>query len=220
MYSTVIRQKPAQCQRLQVLSLATPSMRVQSLFARQQRDSSIAATISSPATRVLIKGPQHHSPRKLTWTGVQFYSNTPPTQKPSNVLTGATPGRSKFRQYAEQFKNKPASHLISFGILHEVTAVVPLPIIYFALVETGVKIPFPESAMEEGGRFVTRVAKYYNWSLEGTDGARVMLNMATSYALVKALLPLRLALCVWMTPWTATRIVSPIMNIWRRFKKQ
>ncbi|KAI8350414.1 hypothetical protein B0O80DRAFT_389179 [Mortierella sp. GBAus27b] len=129
------------------------------------------------------------------------------------------PRISKFRQYAEQFKNKPASHLISFGILHEITAVVPLPIVYFALVETGVKIPFPEQAMEEGNRFVQRVAKYYGWNLEGADGARVMLNMATSYAVVKALLPVRLALCVWMTPWTATRVVSPIMNFWRRFKK-
>ncbi|KAF8949105.1 hypothetical protein BGZ47_010608 [Haplosporangium gracile] len=126
---------------------------------------------------------------------------------------------SKFRQYAEQFKNKPASHLISFGVLHEITAIVPLPIVYFALVETGVKIPFPEQAIEEGNRFVGRVAKYYGWNLEGADGARTMLNMATSYAFVKALMPLRLALCVWMTPWTATRIVSPAMNFWRRFKK-
>ncbi|KAF9928190.1 hypothetical protein BGZ67_007098 [Mortierella alpina] len=92
---------------------------------------------------------------------------------------------SRFRQYAEQFKNKPASHLLSFGILHEITAVVPLPIVYFALAETGLKIPFPEQAMEEGNKFVGRVAKYYGWSLEGADGARVMLNMATSYAVVK-----------------------------------
>ncbi|KAF9166172.1 hypothetical protein BGX20_000306, partial [Mortierella sp. AD010] len=101
------------------------------------------------------------------------------------VKSGLGPKQSKFRQYAEQFKNKPASHLISFGILHEVTAVVPLPIIYFALIETGVEIPFPEQAMEEGNRFVARVAKYYGWNLEGSDGARVMLNMATSYAVVK-----------------------------------
>ncbi|KAG0030174.1 hypothetical protein BGZ81_002989 [Podila clonocystis] len=127
--------------------------------------------------------------------------------------------QSRFRQYAEQFKNKPASHLISFGILHEITAIVPLPIIYFGLVETGIKIPFPEQAIEEGNRFVGKVAKYYGWNMEGADGARMMLNMATSYAVVKALMPLRLALCVWMTPWTATRIVSPIMNFWRRFKK-
>ncbi|KAG0208837.1 hypothetical protein BGX28_000312 [Mortierella sp. GBA30] len=129
------------------------------------------------------------------------------------------PKVSKFRQYAEQFKNKPASHLLSFGILHEITAVVPLPIVYFALAETGFKIPFPDQAMEEGNRFVGRVAKYYGWDLEGAEGARVMLNMATSYAVVKALLPVRLALCVWMTPWTATRIVSPVINFWKRFRK-
>ncbi|KAF9364816.1 hypothetical protein BGX34_000281 [Mortierella sp. NVP85] len=148
---------------------------------------------------------------------------TSPTDKAAEAaaatLEETKPKLSKFRQYAEQFKNKPASHLISFGILHEITAVVPLPIVYFALVETGVKIPFPEQAMEEGNRFVERVAKYYGWNLEGADGARMMLNMATSYAVVKALMPLRLALCVWMTPWTATRIISPMMNFWRRFKK-
>ncbi|KAF9578803.1 Molybdate-anion transporter [Lunasporangiospora selenospora] len=102
------------------------------------------------------------------------------------TATAAVPPRqSKFRQYAEQFKNKPASHLISFGVLHEITAVVPLPIIYVFLAETGIQIPFPEQAMEEGNRFVARVAKYYGWDLEGADGARVMFNMATSYAVVK-----------------------------------
>jgi len=116
-------------------------------------------------------------------------ARTSPTDKveatAAATLEETKPKLSKFRQYAEQFKNKPASHLISFGILHEITAVVPLPIVYFALVETGVKIPFPEQAMEEGNRFVQRVAKYYGWNLEGADGARMMLNMATSYAVVK-----------------------------------
>ncbi|KAF9536861.1 hypothetical protein EC957_009508 [Mortierella hygrophila] len=145
---------------------------------------------------------------------------TTTTTTTNTTATSEIPKKlSKFRQYAEQFKNKPASHLISFGILHEITAIVPLPIVYFALVETGIKIPFPEQAIEEGNRFVGRVAKYYGWDLEGADGARTMLNMATSYAVVKALMPLRLALCVWMTPWTATRIISPAMNFWRRFKK-
>ncbi|KAF9899280.1 hypothetical protein EC991_009213, partial [Linnemannia zychae] len=145
--------------------------------------------------------------------------STPTSSTTTTTAVDIPKKLSKFRQYAEQFKNKPASHLISFGILHEITAVVPLPIVYFALVETGVKIPFPEQAIEEGNRFVSRVVKYYGWDMEGTDGARTMLNMATSYAVVKALMPLRLALCVWMTPWTATRIVSPVVNFWRRFKK-
>ncbi|KAF8935222.1 hypothetical protein CPC16_009856 [Podila verticillata] len=160
-----------------------------------------------------------------TNTHHKYYStNTTPAPTTAQSTASAqvsTPiqKQSRFRQYAEQFKNKPASHLISFGILHEITAIVPLPIIYFGLVETGINIPFPEQAIEEGNRFVGKVAKYYGWNMEGADGARMMLNMATSYAVVKAFMPLRLALCVWMTPWTATRIVSPVMNFWRRFKK-
>ncbi|KAF9916091.1 hypothetical protein BX616_004660 [Lobosporangium transversale] len=148
---------------------------------------------------------------------------TPPTNKTNSTVATAASDTvkklSKFKQYAEQFKNKPASHLIAFGLLHEVTAVVPLPIVYFALAQSGMTIPFPEQAMEEGNKFVTRVAKYYGWNLEGDTGARTMLNMATSYALVKAVMPLRLALCAWMTPWTATRVISPVMSIWRRFRK-
>lgn len=119
-----------------------------------------------------------------------FSTNTTPT--PTTAQSAAstqvsTPiqTQGRFRQYAEQFKNKPASHLISFGILHEITAIVPLPIVYFGLVETGINIPFPEQAIEEGNRFVGKVAKYYGWNMEGADGARMMLNMATSYAVVK-----------------------------------
>ncbi|CAO3569501.1 unnamed protein product [Mortierella alpina] len=111
-------------------------------------------------------------------------SPSPPPRTSSSSVSGERTA-SQFRQYAEQFKNKPASYLVSFGILHELTAVVPLPIVYFALAETGLKIPFPEQAMEEGNKFVGRVARYYGWNLEGADGARVMLNMATSYAVVK-----------------------------------
>lgn len=131
-----------------------------------------------------------------------YSTSTPPgssiaaaTNTTNTTVTSEIPKKlSKFRQYAEQFKNKPASHLISFGILHEITAIVPLPIVYFALVETGVKIPFPEQAIEEGNRFVGRVAKYYGWDLEGADGARTMLNMATSYAVVKVT---HIRMCIW-----------------------
>ncbi|KAF9969348.1 hypothetical protein BGZ73_008334 [Actinomortierella ambigua] len=137
--------------------------------------------------------------------------------------TTTTPVPAKgLRRYAEQFKDKPASHFVAFAILHEVTAVVPLPLVYFGLTYTDTKIPFPEQALEEGNKFVGRVAKYYGWDIDPstTDGARIMLNMASSYALVKALLPMRVALCLWMTPWTATRIISPVMNLWRKVVKK
>ncbi|KAF9435093.1 hypothetical protein BGZ76_006905 [Entomortierella beljakovae] len=90
--------------------------------------------------------------QRINWRqGKRSYSTgTPPSNTTTMVAsaaaaeTVATTGAkteaklSKFRQYAEQFKNKPASHLISFGILHEITAIVPLPIVYFGLVETGI----------------------------------------------------------------------------------
>ncbi|KAF9320957.1 hypothetical protein BG003_004240 [Podila horticola] len=175
------------------------------------------AHTKTPLSRLGVRTNKSHNHYSTSST-----STSAATQPASSLASEASTSiqkQSRFRQYAEQFKNKPASHLISFGILHEITAIVPLPIIYFGLVETGIKIPFPEQAIEEGNNFVGKVAKYYGWNMEGADGARVMLNMATSYAVVKALMPLRLALCVWMTPWTATRIISPVMNFWRRFKK-
>lgn len=126
-----------------------------------------------------------HSSFKRNYSKDTTSSNTPVST--STSTEGAKSKISKFKKYAEQFKDKPASHLISFGILHEITAVVPLPIVYFALAETGVKIPFPDQAIEEGNKFVQRVVKYYGWNLEGADGGRVMLNMATSYAVVKVI---------------------------------
>ncbi|KAI8594654.1 hypothetical protein EDD21DRAFT_393188 [Dissophora ornata] len=193
----------------------TPVQSVRSLLQRQQHH--------THTRRLYSSGPSpSNSGTSATATATTITTSTTSSSSSTvseAVKSSAGPKLTKFKQYAEQFKNKPASHLIAFGILHEITAVAPLPVVYFALMETGVKIPFPEQAMEEGNKFVARVAKYYGWNLEGAEGARVMLNMASSYALVKALMPLRLALCVWMTPWTATRIISPVMNVWRRFKK-
>ncbi|KAF9919676.1 hypothetical protein FBU30_010675 [Linnemannia zychae] len=161
------------------------------LHSRTIQQGQLLASSSQAPRSFLTRTP--FSSRSIT---KRLYSS--PTSGTSSVTSTATSATvttansaeipkklTKFRQYAEQFKNKPASHLISFGILHEITAIVPLPIVYFALVETGVKIPFPEQAIEEGNRFVGRVAKYYGWDLAGADGARTMLNMATSYAVVK-----------------------------------
>ncbi|KAG0249146.1 hypothetical protein BGZ95_007668, partial [Linnemannia exigua] len=166
------------------LRLVPSSFRGHSLLSRTTLVSASASQARPLLLRSSIINNSNNSiTKRLYSTGL------PSTPTSSTIATTATPEipkkLSKFRQYAEQFKNKPASHLISFGILHEITAIVPLPIVYFALVETGVKIPFPEQAIEEGNRFVGRVAKYYGWHMEGADGARTMLNMATSYAVVK-----------------------------------
>ncbi|KAI8808635.1 hypothetical protein BJ742DRAFT_771985 [Cladochytrium replicatum] len=56
--------------------------------------------------------------------GARGYSDAVRGQKQSGF-----PPRG-WRKYAELFKDKPASHLVSFIILHEVTAILPLPAFY------------------------------------------------------------------------------------------
>jgi len=46
-------------------------------------------------------------------------------------------------------------------------------------------------------------------------GARIVLEVAAAYAIVKALLPIRIFGCVWATPWIAARS----LKVLRRFRK-
>ncbi|CAG8729418.1 21308_t:CDS:2 [Cetraspora pellucida] len=114
-----------------------------------------------------------------------------------------------WRKYASQFRSKPTSYIISFAILHELTAIAPIPIIYIFLSATGIEIPFPQQALDEGNKFINRIVVYYGYS-PFENGSRKLLNLATSYAIVKALMPVRLAACALMTPWTAENIIGPI----------
>ncbi|KAG0241677.1 hypothetical protein BGW41_005552 [Actinomortierella wolfii] len=205
------------------------------LHALQNSNKISAACVNSPRvypriTRIrLLTGKSAAESAAGTSSAVSGASTSSPSVSSSTLratntaaTTTAKPVARGFRKYAAQFRDKPASHFISFAILHEITAIVPLPLVYFGLTYTETKIPFPEQALEEGNKFVGRVAKYYGWNIDPstTDGARMMLNMASSYALVKALMPVRIALCLWMTPWTATRIVSPVMNVWKKLLRK
>ncbi|KAG9299598.1 hypothetical protein G9A89_020769 [Geosiphon pyriformis] len=120
-----------------------------------------------------------------------------------------------WRKYAARFRSKPASYIFSFALLHEITAIIPIPIVYIFLDRTGVNIPFPEKMMDDGNRFINKVVNYYGWK-GFENGSRVAINAATSYAIVKILLPVRIAACVWLTPWLAERIIGPLMLAFRR----
>jgi len=64
---------------------------------------------------------------------------------------------------------------------------------------------------DEGGRRDT------GWKV-GEGGVRIVLEVATAWAVTKALLPLRLLVSVWGTPWFARVFILPVTN-WtaRRF---
>lgn len=48
------------------------------------------------------------------------------------------------------------------------------------------------------------------WWGRGEKGTRLLAELATAYAITKVLLPLRLVLSVWGTPWFARLTVLPI----------
>jgi hypothetical protein len=42
-------------------------------------------------------------------------------------------GQRGWRRYIDRLKERPASHITAFAILHEITAILPFPLIYFPL---------------------------------------------------------------------------------------
>jgi Hypothetical protein FLILHELTA len=51
------------------------------------------------------------------------------------------------------------------------------------------------------------------WWGRGETGTRLVVEIATAYAVVKVLLPLRLVISVWGTPWFARWTVVPVNNM-------
>lgn len=136
------------------------------------------------------------------------------------------------RSYTTPLIGAPGTHITSFLILHELTAIVPL----FGLVAAfhyGNWLPdlTSSTAFEEGTRRFGRWLRKKGWIEEDIDmatvtadgsttehphgdrekkGVRLVLEFATAYAVTKALLPIRIAASVWATPWFARVVLSPV----------
>lgn len=113
-------------------------------------------------------------------------------------------------------------------MLHEITAVVPLILLAGGFHYTG-WLPsdlIPEERLEAArGRFERWFGRRGWFGYEGaggdvdklghdgqlikearesnTSGKRVVLEVATAYVITKVLLPIRIGVCVWGTPWFA-----------------
>ncbi|KAJ2553896.1 hypothetical protein EV175_002774 [Coemansia sp. RSA 1933] len=119
------------------------------------------------------------------------------------------PAQRGWRKHLNAFRDRPASHITAFAVLHEVTAVVPLAGVYYALDYVEPKIPFPQKVLEEGNRYINKLRSYAGWNPLAADSP-VLLHLATSYAVVKAAAPLRVAASVALTPWFARWCVVPV----------
>ncbi|KAI1005765.1 hypothetical protein K3495_g2451 [Podosphaera aphanis] len=156
-----------------------------------------------------------------------------------------------FRPYVSGLKSAPISHVASFLILHEITAVVPLVALGLGFHYSGW---LPSTWTE--GRWMTDGLKKFSayfgrkgWfgfehviqepkitgnvdereELRGSDhsieteikdikknwvikenGMKILVEVATAYAITKCLLPARIILSVWSTPWFAKVVFGRI----------
>lgn len=172
------------------------------------------------------------------------YTTKPPSPTPSRPpLASSTTTRSRLnrlldqtpkflRPYTNGLRNAPVSHIVSFLILHELTAIIPL---------IGLSVAFhysewtPEWMRERGGEYEEKFRRWFGrkgWfgvePVEGTGpevegsgesvgevngkgnggGVRIVMEVATAYAVTKVLLPVRIVGSVWATPWFARVVVG------------
>ncbi|PYH96141.1 hypothetical protein BO71DRAFT_281051, partial [Aspergillus ellipticus CBS 707.79] len=151
------------------------------------------------------------------------------------------------RAYTTPLVAAPSASIISFLILHELTALVPL-VGLAADFHYSDRLPdFTSNAVfqervQQLGKYLRKrgyvedadVQSAIADSQRGPDsgepdasefepdaseetavvarneGARLIMEIAAAYTIVKALLPLRIVVSVWATPWFARSIVVPV----------
>ncbi|KKA19614.1 hypothetical protein T310_6397 [Rasamsonia emersonii CBS 393.64] len=193
---------------------------------------STSRSLSRLFTRVPLSSSFRSSSRRV-------FSTAPPP--PPNGAQSSADARSRLQQlnarlpaflrrYTTPLLGAPVTHITSFLILHEITAVVPL----FALVAGFHYGGWMPDLTGDGGAFDDGVKRFGRWLkkkgwVEGDDveaaataaatsadghgrqelaastekhkGVRLVLEFATAYAITKALLPIRITASVWATPW-------------------
>ncbi|BFZ57706.1 hypothetical protein PYCC9005_004759 [Savitreella phatthalungensis] len=143
-------------------------------------------------------------------------SPSPPTDQPKRLPKWA-------QKYADRFKNHPTSHITSFLILHEITAVLPLPLLFWLFHSfdwTPESLVTSSEYVEKGAKLAAKQLERWGLRYTGPDETRYVFEGAAAYAVVKALMPLRIALSFALTPAFARRVVVPVGNIFRRNKRQ
>lgn len=134
-------------------------------------------------------------------------------KKRKQKAIGMLPGFMK--NFATKILNAPLSHVTSFFIVHELSAIFPLFVIwgglyYFDYVPIGI----PDFVLQSGAHFIRSVAERYDWTVvsHAEAGSRLILQGAVAWGVVKAIMPLRIAFSLWAMPGFARWFVIPITS--------
>lgn len=123
------------------------------------------------------------------------------------------------RPYTTQFIYAPVSHVTAFLILHELTAIVPLVGVWYALhqyhdVFMSSTLDLPTWALEKGTKVIDEVLKEWDFAdYSLADKMKFISEGAYAYVIVKAMFPLRLAVSLLGMPYFARWFVLPFTRL-------
>lgn len=204
---------PAPASIFRLLSTSTKHTPLVPLPARSRLLSPAFPTASFSTTTARAKEPAaaNETPVKSNTDGkvVVDLSNHPIIKRIPKFLHPYTIG----------FLNAPVSHVTSFIIVHELTAIVPLFGLWglFYYYDYTPVAGIPEWLLQKGTHFIDVLAERNGWtSLKTEAGANIVLQGAVAYAIVKVILPFRAALSLFAMPWFARWVVIPTTRIFTR----
>lgn len=121
-------------------------------------------------------------------------------------------------------RDQPLSTVTAFALLHEVTAIAPLPVFYwifehYDVLGEGSSQYIPKTWTEEGERRMTKLLGYFGKEdvADSVAWSRTLGHATMSYIAVKFLMPLRVALSLYCAPAFGARIAK-FSKLLRRVK--
>lgn len=197
--------------------------------------------------RTILRATQRKAPNIHTFHPRRFATHPTPPPTSASRIDRFNRRLPKFlHKYTSALATAPLSHITSFLILHELTAIIPL----LGLAATFHYTHWLPSWFAEGAWVLAGVeqfGKYFKrkgwirsedvaeaeaevelrrrdraWNL-GEGGARVLVEFATAYTITKVLLPVRIMFSVWGTPgfarWAVLPIIRKVKTVFGRGKK-
>ena len=119
-----------------------------------------------------------------------------------------------------QFKNAPGSHAACFLILHELTAVLPVPFVYHFFKWTDLRVPMTEDLLQSANTQIRRLSSRFNIHWDVKDDDLFLQHLVMTYAVMKMAMPLRLAASAALTPWFHRRCWVPVQRLFVHQRKQ
>lgn len=119
-----------------------------------------------------------------------------------------------FRPFLKEIMLRPVGFGFSIVILQQFSVIVPFLLLWYYYFQTD-KTPkdLPKDSYQKGLDTITK--GLVNLDMDDASKAKMAVAGAASYALTKALLPVRIPICVLLAPWFDRWCLRPIGQIFR-----